>query len=289
MCRHLAYLGRPRTIHELVYARPHSLRVQAYAPRMSENCLLNADGFGVGWYQEGPGRSSPLRYRRAQPIWNDVSFEEVATVLRAGCLVAAVRSATLGFPADESCAQPFRAGRWLFSHNGRIDGFAGFEGRLRELAHAALTGTGTGTDDPENTEDGPAGGVPDGWAGVADARAPVDSALLFALAVGRWRAGAALGDGLAEVVAEVRALTGGDGPGRRPGPSRLNLLAADGRALAATACGDTLFARADETSAVIASEPYDDDPAWRRIPDGSVVTADAGGLRVRPLWRPAIR
>jgi glutamine amidotransferase len=244
MCRHLAYLGEPRSLRELLYAPAHSLNVQAYAPRMTRGCVLNADGFGVGWYDSG--RDAPVRYRRSQPMWTDASFADICDVLRSGCAVAAVRSATVGFPVDESCAQPFTDRRRLFSHNGAIDNFPGVEAKLRELAGDL--------------------------APVPDARAPVDSALLFAMASAHWRAGGALGEGLAYVVEAVAGLTGG----------RYNLLATDGTSLAATAWGDTLFYRRD-AGVLIASEPHDDGPGWEEVPDRSLVTADADGVRVLPL------
>ena len=45
----------------------------------------------------------------------------MAPVLAAGCVLAAVRSATAGMPADETAAAPFQSGRWLLSHNGVVD------------------------------------------------------------------------------------------------------------------------------------------------------------------------
>ena len=36
-------------------------------------------------------------------------------------MLAAVRSATAGMPADETAAAPFQSGRWLLSHNGVVD------------------------------------------------------------------------------------------------------------------------------------------------------------------------
>lgn len=246
MCRHLGYLGPARTLHDLVYDGEHSLESQSYSPRMCKGNVLNADGFGVGWY--GADGRPPARFRRAQPIWTDESFREVSAAVETTCAVAALRSATPGFPVDESAAQPFRAGGRLFSHNGKVEGFAGVEGKLRELA-------------------GDLSAVP-------DARAAVDSALLFALAARRWAEGDGLGDGLAAVVRTVAALAPGD----------YNLLAADGAALAATAWGASLFVRASPAEIVIASEPLDDDPGWRIVPDRSLVTAGlAAGVRTHPL------
>src|SRR5580693_8321430 len=94
---------------------------------------MNADGWGAGFYpapaadptQSGPGQSGltqsePARWRSSRPLWSDASFASVAPVLQAGCVLAAVRSATAGMPADETAAAPFRSGRWLLSHNGVV-------------------------------------------------------------------------------------------------------------------------------------------------------------------------
>jgi glutamine amidotransferase len=54
-------------------------------------------------------------------MWGDASLASVAPLLSAGCVLAAVRSATVGMPMDESAAAPFTDGRWLLSHNGRVD------------------------------------------------------------------------------------------------------------------------------------------------------------------------
>lgn len=119
MCRHLGWLGRPRTLASLVVDPPHSLRVQSYAPRRQAHGRMNADGWGVGFYTDG--RDEPARWRSDRPLWSASSFASLAPVLTSGCVVAAVRSATVGMPADESAAAPFTDGRWLVSHNGRVD------------------------------------------------------------------------------------------------------------------------------------------------------------------------
>lgn len=243
MCRHLGYLGPPRSLHSLVYGPAHSLEHQSYAPALNIGNILNADGFGVGWY----AGERTMRYRRAQPIWTDTSFAELSEILQSSCVVAAVRSATVGFPVEESGAQPFRCERWLFSHNGKVDGFGAVEAKLRELAGDLSL--------------------------VPEARAPLDSALLFARAVRAWRGGLDLAEGLAATVRTVAAIA----------PGRYNLLASDGVSLAATTWGDSLFVRAADHAVVIASEPYDDSPAWQRVPDRSVVAADRNGIAVHPL------
>jgi gamma-glutamyl hercynylcysteine S-oxide hydrolase len=119
MCRHLAWLGAPRTVASLVLEPEHGLLRQSFQPRRQSHGLMNADGWGVGLLV--PGRDEPVRWRSSRPLWSDTSFASVAPVLSSGCVLAAVRSATVGMPADETAAAPFTDGRWLLSHNGRVD------------------------------------------------------------------------------------------------------------------------------------------------------------------------
>jgi gamma-glutamyl hercynylcysteine S-oxide hydrolase len=117
MCRHLGWLGRETSVSSLVLDPPHGLRVQSYAPRRQKHGLLNADGWGVGFFDG----TTPRRWRSAAPLWGDVSFASVAPALRSRCVVAAVRSATVGMPIDASATAPFSDGQWLLSHNGVVD------------------------------------------------------------------------------------------------------------------------------------------------------------------------
>jgi gamma-glutamyl hercynylcysteine S-oxide hydrolase len=117
MCRHLGWLGREVSVSSLVLDPPHGLRVQSYAPRRQKHCLLNADGWGVGFFDG----ATPRRWRSVAPLWGDVSFDSVAPALRSRCVVAAVRSATVGMPIEASATAPFTDGQWLLSHNGVVD------------------------------------------------------------------------------------------------------------------------------------------------------------------------
>ncbi|MCZ2817122.1 ergothioneine biosynthesis protein EgtC [Modestobacter sp. VKM Ac-2984] len=119
MCRHLAWLGQPRTLAALVLDPPSSLLVQSYAPRRQRYGTVNADGWGVGFWADG--RPEPARWRSERPLWGSGSFASVAPAVSARCVLAAVRSATVGMPIEEAAAAPFTDGRWLLSHNGRVD------------------------------------------------------------------------------------------------------------------------------------------------------------------------
>ena len=118
MCRHLGWLGEPRSVASLVLDPPYGLLVQSYSPRRQKHGLMNADGWGVGFFD---GDGTARRWRSAAPLWGDASFASVAPVLRSGCIVAAVRSASVGMPIEASASAPFSDGRWLLSHNGLVD------------------------------------------------------------------------------------------------------------------------------------------------------------------------
>ncbi len=117
MCRHLGWLGAPRSVAALMLDPPQGLLVQSYAPRRQKHGLVNADGWGAGFFDGGVAR----RWRSDKPLWGEVSFASVAPALRSECIVAAVRSATVGMPIEPSACAPFTDGRWLLSHNGVVD------------------------------------------------------------------------------------------------------------------------------------------------------------------------
>jgi glutamine amidotransferase len=236
MCRHLAWLGAPRTLQALVVDRPHALYEQSWAPRRQRYGTVNVDGFGAGWYVDRP---HPVRYRRAQPIWTDASFASLAPTIASSCVLAAVRSATPGTAADEGAAAPFTHDRWLFSHNGRLHDWA--------TARKALSAQA---------------------ADVPDTRVGVDSALLFGLALARWQAGASLPDGLAGAARDVLDHGGG----------RLTMLATDGTAVAGVVVGEPMHVLTTSDGTLVASEPDDDDRAWRELADLSVVHLTDGAL-----------
>jgi glutamine amidotransferase len=118
MCRHLGWLGQSASVASLVLEPPYGLVVQSYSPRRQKHGLMNADGWGVGFFDPG---GQERRWRSATPLWGDASFASVAPALRSGCVVAAVRSASVGMPIEPSASAPFTDGEWLLSHNGIVD------------------------------------------------------------------------------------------------------------------------------------------------------------------------
>ncbi|MCG5218162.1 ergothioneine biosynthesis protein EgtC [Streptosporangium sp. KLBMP 9127] len=236
MCRHAAWLGAPRSLATLIHEPEYGLLRQSYEPRRQRHGRVNADGFGMGWYDDATA-PEPVRYRRAVPIWTDANLPALARAARSHCLLAAVRTATVGMPIEETATAPFSEGRWLLSHNGRVAREA-----VRPLA-----------DEAEST---------------------CDAAWVAAGVFQRLRAGLPLGDALAEVV----TLAGAKDP-----EARLNLLASDGVSVAATTWGDTLFSSDADDGVLVASEPLDDRPGWRAVPDRSLFLGTPGGVHVQPL------
>ncbi|MEV8204672.1 MULTISPECIES: ergothioneine biosynthesis protein EgtC [unclassified Streptomyces] len=249
MCRHIAYLGPPVALGELLTRPPHALVRQSWEPRRQKYGTVNADGFGVGWYADGD--PVPGRYRRQGPVWADQSFDDLARVVRSTALLAAVRDATERDADGEAAAAPFAAGRLLFSHNGAVKGWPG------SLAPLAAT-------------------LPP--AELLALAARCDSALIWALVQHRVADGDDVPQAVAETVREVAEAAPG---------SRLNLLLTDGTTIVATAWGDTLWYLAEPGHrTVVASEPYDDDPHWREVPDRTLLAATRADVLLTPLKEP---
>jgi gamma-glutamyl hercynylcysteine S-oxide hydrolase len=243
MCRHLAYVGPPVTLSSLVLDPDHSLYEQSWQPcDMRGGGTVNADGFGLGWYTDG----HPIRYRRSVPIWTDQNLPELAGSIRSGAVLAAVRNGTVGMPYGEAAVAPFKAGNWLFSHNGRIPGWPESTLKLAEQLPVA---------------------------DLLQFDAPVDSALLFALITHRLSNGSSPSEAVASVVQEVESLAPG---------SRLNLLLTDGEQLVATAWTHSLHVRRTTDSVTVASEPSGPG-GWDDVPDRSLLTATATTLHITPM------
>lgn len=122
MCRHAAYLGPEIALAQFLLAPPHSLEVQAWAPKELRYARLNADGFGFGWYGMD---DRAVHYVSSMPIWSDLNLPTLAGNLHSDLWIAAVRSATPGLTSHPVNTQPFADGDFLFSHNGYLEDFTG--------------------------------------------------------------------------------------------------------------------------------------------------------------------
>lgn len=246
MCRHLAYLGRPVTVADLLLAPDHCLLEQTWDPReMRGSGSVNADGFGFGWYDDD---GAARRYRRAVPMWADASLPDLAGSVRTTALVAAARNGTTGMPVTETACAPFRHERWLFSHNGVV---MGWPATVAGLAETVPT-----TD-------------------LLRLEAPTDSALLWAVALRRLLDGERVASVVERLTTEVAAAAPG---------SRLNLLLSDGETVAASTWGHSLSVLEDSEQLLVSSEPFGEHAeAWQPVADRHLVVLTAAGAKVRPL------
>ena len=122
MCRLLGYLGASVQLNRLLEKPEHSLIVQSYQPREMTGGLLNADGFGIGWYHPQK-QVFPYTYKNTLPIWSDINVSQLSRYIESNCILGYVRSATPGLPVDLINCQPFTQENLLFVHNGYIDNF----------------------------------------------------------------------------------------------------------------------------------------------------------------------
>ena len=262
MCRMVGYLGeRKASLASLVLEPEHSLLVQSYAPREMLSGVVNADGFGVGWYV--PDEREPAVYRSNSSLWSDRSFAGIAPKLRTSRLFAAVRNATPGLPVEESGVPPFDSGRYMFMHNGAIDDFRPkvmrpLRDSLSDEAYSGLLGTS-------------------------------DSETIFAGLLDRLREnGGDLADALSGAIRHVAGVCAVLGV-----KATLNLAVTDGGTMAFTrhsteGPGNSLYFVEDGESfpgaIVVASERLDADAGWREVPDRHLLHASlTDGVTLRPL------
>jgi glutamine amidotransferase len=261
MCRMVAYFGGPEaTLSSVILEPEHSLLVQSYAPQEMLSGTVNADGFGAGWYVPWAGEE-PAVYRSGRPVWADGSFASLAPRTRARCFFAAVRSATPPLPPQESGTPPFSCGRYLFMHNGAIEGFQRsvmrpLRNALSDESYAALSGS-------------------------------TDSETVFAVLLDALRDGEDLGNALRSTVRRIAGVCEETGT-----MARLNLAVTDGQEMvfarySTRGPGNSLYLLENGASfpgaVVVASERLDEDPGWWKVPDRHLLVAGRSGVSLRPM------
>jgi predicted glutamine amidotransferase len=264
MCRWLAYFGNPIRPEALLYEAKNSLVEQSRRDRLAGG-YSNADGFGLGWYGD---RDEPGLYRSIAPAWGDRNLRELAGQIESGLFLAHVRAAT-GTPVEQTNCHPFRHGRWLFVHNGFIDGYV----RLRRELLLAV--------DPD---------VFGGIEGTTDSELMFHLALTFGLdqeplAALERMAGFVEETGRRHGVAEPLQMTVGVSDGERVYAARyasgsvVNSLfvTADATAVRALYPDDERFRGLGDEARAIVSEPLGDLPGvWQEVPTGSALIVQPG-------------
>ncbi len=250
MCRLLAYIGAPQRLAPLVFGGDHSLYEQSWQPRELLSGSVNADGYGVAWY-EG---NRPGRIAEARPIWYDEDLERTLGVIESGCAIAALRNGTAGIPVDRSSLLPLVRDRWCFVLNGFVPDFR--RSHMRALR----------ADLPDDL-----------YAALAGSS---DSETLFLLALARVREGASILEGLNDVASRVTSRVG-------PREAQLNMVMSDGDSIVALRTGtaaetNSLYVAERPSFAlggtVIASEVPTSRENWSAVDGHSSVVIGVDGV-----------
>ena len=275
MCRWNAYIGEPLMLDELLFRTEHGLIDQSLHSRMGAE-TTNGDGFGLGWYVAGM-EDAPGRYRSVEPAWNDANLRDLARHVESPLFLAHIRAA-IGSPVQQTNCHPYRHGRWLFVHNGFLNGFKEMHRDLVLAIEPSLFSWIAGSTDSEllfylaltfGLEDDPIGAV-ERAIGFVEATAerhgiesPVQMTLGFADGRQLWA---------------VRYSSRHD--------SRSLFVSEDVSALRKLHPDNPRLQRLSETDHAIVSEPLGDLPgAWLEVPESTAVTIAAGSREQRP-FRP---
>lgn len=121
MCRFVASISKESIqLKKILADMPNSLIAQSKTARETKSGL-NADGFGIGWYDHRIDRL-PAVFKSTQPAWNDENLPNIASKVKSECFIGHVRASTVGGVSVANC-HPFTFHQYLFAHNGTIDHF----------------------------------------------------------------------------------------------------------------------------------------------------------------------
>jgi glutamine amidotransferase len=273
MCRWNAYFGQPIVIDELLYRTQHGLIDQSLHSRMGAE-TTNGDGFGLGWYTPVNG-GTPGRYRSVSPAWNDQNLRDLASHIESHLFLAHVR-ATSGTSVQQTNCHPFRHGRWLFVHNGLVDGFPEMHRDLLLEMEPSLFDELEGSTDSEvlfrlaltfGLEEDPLGAL-ERAVGLIEATGR-DHGVDFPM-----QGTMAVADG--ERLWAARYST--------EGRSRTLFMSQDVDTLRRLHPDNPRLQKMSEGDRVIVSEPFADlQGAWLEVPESTAIVVEPGGHEQRPF------
>ncbi|WP_050528201.1 class II glutamine amidotransferase [Pseudorhodobacter aquimaris] len=255
MCRWAAYIGKPIFLEEVVSRPRHSLIHQSQCATECKSAI-NADGFGLAWYDE---REEPGLFRDVSPAWSDCNLKSIVQQVRSRLFLSHVRAST-GTATSRNNCHPFAFRNWSFMHNGQVGGFEHFR-RCGDMM------------------------IPDEY--YADRRGATDSEALFLVA---------LSEGLDHdpCAALERATARFEALSRARGTAphiRMTVAFSDGRRLYAVryATDDkapTLYHRWSKThqGRAVVSEPLEtDEKDWQLVPAGTFCTFEGARVDMKPF------
>jgi predicted glutamine amidotransferase len=276
MCRWMAWSGQPLIIKELLFDSQHGLIDQSLHSRMGAE-TTNGDGFGLGWYGAGDG---PAVYHSVAPAWGDANLRELAGHIESPLFLAHVR-ATSGTAVQQTNCHPFRHGRWLFVHNGVVDGFHAMRRELMLAIDPSLFADVCGSTDSEvlfhlaltfGLESDPVDAL-EQTLGLVEATADRHG---IANAI---QASIGVSDG--ERLWAIRYST--------EGRSRTLFASADVESIHRLHPDNPRLQRARPEDRLVVSEPFSDLPGiWQEIPESTVLVVQPGEDEQRP-FRPYMK
>ena len=263
MCRLVAYHGPPLRASVVLNETAHGLIHQAYGPREMTAGLVNADGWGLGWFAGGEG-TPPGILKGTGPIWSDENATAATHAIVSGSFVAAVRSASPGLGIAIANTPPYESMGRLFAHNGRAWPWPGALARdLRRRVDPDAEDAVRGTTDSEwlvalwRTHLGRSPGI--------DAAGALRLALREAADLAADHGGGLSANLIACEESGFFAVRFAE-----PGPSPSLYLSEGGPRWPG--------------GAVVASESLDDEGDWRAVPESTLVRVDGRGAHLEPLW-----
>lgn len=271
MCRWVAYFGSPLTLDE-VLVKPDNSLVQQSRQALQGVESTNGDGFGMGWYGDGP---EPGLFHSTRPAWNDSNLVELAAHVKSGLFFGHIRAST-GTAVQRTNCHPFRVGRWMWMHNGVIEGFAEIKRELVFAIEPELYPALKGSTDSEvmfllaltlGLDDDPPGAV----------------ARMVALVEETGR-----GHGIEEPVQMTVATSDGEAVWAfrysSRGESRSLYHSADVRTLRRMYPDIPAFQMVSDEARLVVSEPLGElEGAWREIPERSWVRIAEGPDEMHPF------
>ncbi len=148
MCRFVGYVGNKILLADLLSRPANSLIRQSYKSKERSE-PLNGDGFGIGWYT--PELSDdPCVFTAVTPAWSNRNLLNLADGIETPCFFAHIRAASPGMRVSEANCHPFQHGRFLWMHNGTVEGFNAIKRRLRRSLPDDIYHSIQGTTDSEH-------------------------------------------------------------------------------------------------------------------------------------------
>lgn len=269
MCRWLAYIGESIYMDELLLKPEHSMIDQSRHAEQS-TYEVNADGFGVGWYGD---KGTPGIYHDIRPIWNDANFRDISGHIRSNLFLCHIRASS-GAEVVRSNCHPFRHGKWIFQHNGEINGFGKIRHALVKRIDPEIFATMRGGTDTETMfqlaltfglKEDPRRGIQEMIKAVEEERekAGIEKPFLMTVASSNG-----------ESLYAFRYASFGTPPSLYHSKSKSALLEASGKR----------FTLPDE-SVIILSEPLDKvSEHWGEVPPSSALEVRPGFAEIVPLF-----